>query len=52
MPDVQDDVAVDVGVDESGGEIQHAVECGNCGRDTYEWERYCHRCGHDRWSHA
>lgn len=33
-----------------GDAITHGVECPSCGRETYEWERYCHRCGADRWS--
>jgi len=32
----------------SGG-ITHAVTCPNCGRETYAYERDCHRCGTNRW---
>lgn len=31
-------------------EPRHAVTCESCGEDTYQFERYCHRCGHDRWA--
>lgn len=30
-------------------EIKHSVTCDSCGEETYEFERYCHRCGFDRW---
>ncbi|WP_337653246.1 hypothetical protein [Halomontanus rarus] len=32
-------------------EIKHAVTCPDCGKPTFAWERYCHRCNADRWSH-
>lgn len=35
--------------DQSTDVITHPVECGNCGRDTYKFEKYCHRCGEARW---
>lgn len=40
--------------DTAGGEelsvgLDFAVECDDCGRNTYMYERYCHHCGYERW---
>jgi uncharacterized OB-fold protein len=34
----------------SDDEITHAVTCENCGRETFAFERDCHRCGVNRWA--
>jgi len=30
-------------------EITHAVTCDACGKATFAFEKYCHKCGADRW---
>jgi len=30
-------------------DIQHPETCSNCKKETYEFEKHCHICGHDRW---
>lgn len=30
-------------------EIQHGKQCPDCEQETYQWERYCHRCEFDLW---
>lgn len=35
--------------EQSASSITHSVTCPNCKKETYEFERECHICGHDRW---
>jgi ssDNA-binding Zn-finger/Zn-ribbon topoisomerase 1 len=35
-----------------GGEVENGVTCEECGEETFAFERYCHRCGADRWADA
>jgi len=30
-------------------EITHSVLCDNCGEETFAFEKYCHKCGANRW---
>jgi len=32
-------------------DITHGVTCDACGEETFAFERYCHKCGADRWDH-
>lgn len=35
--------------DETEREFEFAVECDDCGRETFMYERYCYRSDADRW---
>jgi len=44
-----DDVRQKTGSTHGMSDITRGVTCGSCERETFAFERYCHRCGHDRW---
>jgi ribosomal protein L37E len=30
-------------------DITHAATCDECGEETFAFEKYCHKCGANRW---